>query len=101
MAAPGALKSAGVGLAGELRSLIRVENPRTPLKLNGRRDVQGRTNRRSASPGGVGGGRVIGGGQFFRKCSMARVKGPRTSSGYAGVEIRNSDGNRSCRRCCM
>src|ERR1022692_3315852 len=44
MAAPGALKSAGVGLAGELRSLIRVENPRTPLKLNGRRDVQGRTN---------------------------------------------------------
>src|ERR1019366_7986722 len=44
MAAPGALESAGVGLAGELRSLIRVENPRTPLKLNGRRDVQGRNH---------------------------------------------------------
>src|ERR1022692_2809565 len=43
MAAPGALKSAGVGLAGELRPLVGVKNPRPPLKLKGRGDVKGRT----------------------------------------------------------
>src|ERR1019366_6808738 len=43
MAAPGALKSAGVGLAGNLHSLIRVKNPRPPFKQKGRGDAKGRT----------------------------------------------------------